>query len=120
MLVQEMINELNKFNKEQFLSITDGFNCWCYGSNKLSVEIFQSYLGNTVDIGIGGCLDSEEYGTVEHFIQKLDKMPKNMEISFTDGFECRCYHSKNIEIKEFVEVNGAKFVDIGIGGNLEE
>ena len=53
--------------------------------------------------------------TVKELITKLQKFNPDLEVTITDGWECVCYHTKNIEIKEFQD-NGVTEVDIGIGG----
>ena len=50
MRVKDMIKQLNKFDQEFDVVITDGYDCKCYSGDFLIVE-----FEGSVDIGIGGC-----------------------------------------------------------------
>jgi hypothetical protein len=52
---------------------------------------------------------------VRELIEKLKEFDPELEVIITDGYECRTYHTKGIEIQVF-EWDGKKDLDIGIGG----
>lgn len=63
MTVQQLINELNKFPKDLEVSITDGWNGYCYTTDNIEIKIFEDIPNqNLVDIGIGGCDISHKIG----------------------------------------------------------
>jgi hypothetical protein len=54
---------------------------------------------------------------VKEWIQELQKHNENMEVTITDGFEFKFYHTDGILITEFYDSRtGVKSLDIGIGG----
>lgn len=52
---------------------------------------------------------------IKELIEKLKQFDPELEVVITDGYECRVYHTKKIEIQVF-EFNGKRDLDIGIGG----
>lgn len=56
--------------------------------------------------------------TVKELISELSKYPENTEILITDGYMCNCYRG-DYNVQQFVDLDGAVYVDIGIGGALE-
>jgi len=55
---------------------------------------------------------------VSEMIKILSDYPDSMEVLITDGFQGNCYRGE-YSITEFEDVNGKVYVDIGIGGLLE-
>lgn len=51
---------------------------------------------------------------IENLIKKLNKFPKDLEVTITDGHEAVSYHGE-FEF-QLCEESGNKFLDIGIGG----
>ena len=57
---------------------------------------------------------------VKELINKLHEFNPELEVTITDGYECRFYHTKWIQIDVFKnEVGEPDVVDIGIGGCKE-
>ena len=56
---------------------------------------------------------------VAELIEKLNKIPQDMEVKVTDGFQGFFYEG-DFEIKVFEDIDSTFFVDIGIGGSLVE
>jgi len=55
MKVRELIAELQKFDSEYEVIITDGHSCSCYHTNGLQLQEWKDDDGTMcVDIGIGG------------------------------------------------------------------
>jgi len=54
MTVSELIGQLEKFDPELEVLVTDGYNCMCY-KGEYSINEFNDNGDNYVDIGIGGC-----------------------------------------------------------------
>ena len=52
-------------------------------------------------------------------IKILSQYPDSMEIIITDGFQGNCYCGE-YSITEFEDIDGQVYVDIGIGGQLED
>jgi hypothetical protein len=59
---------------------------------------------------------------VETLINKLQALLKqegNVEVLVTNGFECECYRGE-YAVEIFEDVDGSRYVDIGIGGLNEK
>jgi len=56
---------------------------------------------------------------VSEMIKILSHYPDSMEIIITDGFQGNFYRGE-YSITEFEDVDGQVYVDIGIGGQLED
>lgn len=57
--------------------------------------------------------------TVAEWIEKLKGFPLDQEVKITDGWRYHFYEG-DFEFQLFEDVDGSKFVDIGIGGFEEE
>jgi hypothetical protein len=58
---------------------------------------------------------------VKELIEKLQKYNENMEVTITDGFNYKFYHTNKLLITEFYDSQDIKYLDIGIGGcEIEE
>jgi len=53
---------------------------------------------------------------VRELIEVLKKFPQDIEVTITDGYDCNCYHTKNIKFALF---GSEPSLDIGIGGCKE-
>lgn len=56
---------------------------------------------------------------VSEMIKILSQYPDSMEIIITDGFQGNCYCGE-YSITEFEDIDGQVYVDIGVGGQLED
>ena len=56
--------------------------------------------------------------TVGELVDQLNKFGPTMEVLITDGYNCYFYRGE-YSLSEFND-NGVTFVDIGVGGCLEE
>lgn len=54
MTVGELVDQLNKFDPELEVLVTDGYNCMFY-KGEYAITEFNDNGNNYVDIGIGGC-----------------------------------------------------------------
>lgn len=59
MTVSELIGQLEKFDPEREVLITDGYNCMFY-KGEYSITEFNDNGNNYVDIGIGGCQEGDD------------------------------------------------------------
>ena len=57
--------------------------------------------------------------TVAEWIQKLKEFPLDLEVKITEGYKYHFYEG-DFDFQLFQDVDGSKFVDIGIGGFEEE
>ena len=57
--------------------------------------------------------------TVQELLTVLQEFDPELEVTITDGFECRHYRGA-FELKLFEDIPGKYVVDIGIGGKLYE
>lgn len=57
--------------------------------------------------------------TVQELITALQDFNPTLEVTITDGFDCRHYQCA-FELKLFEDIPGKYEVDIGIGGKLYE
>lgn len=57
--------------------------------------------------------------TVQELITALQEFDPELEVTITDGFDCRHYRGA-FELKLFEDIPGKYVVDIGIGGKLYE
>ena len=57
--------------------------------------------------------------TVQELLTVLQEFDPELEVTITDGFECRHYRGA-FELKLFEDLPGKYVVDIGIGGKLYE
>jgi hypothetical protein len=58
MKVAELIAQLQRFDPEVEVSITDGMQNFCYTTNDLEIQMFEDVDGKMyLDIGIGADLD---------------------------------------------------------------
>lgn len=55
---------------------------------------------------------------VSEMIKLLSQYPDSMEVLVTDGFQGNCYRGE-YGLKEFIDIDGKVYVDIGVGGLLE-
>ena len=55
---------------------------------------------------------------VAELITQLQRFDPEVEVSITDGMDCRCYTTNDLEIKMFEDVDGKVSIDIGIGADL--
>ena len=55
---------------------------------------------------------------VAELIAQLQRFNPDKEVTITDGMDCRCYTTNDLEIKEFEDVDGKVSIDIGIGADL--
>lgn len=111
MTVGEMINMLNKFDKNSVVTITDWYNTYCY-CGEYSFEEFDwdPDFWLTVDIGIGWLDDAIEDERWLHWmdytdigIDDKDSIEKcfscwkpvvtNKQTTAYDGYQCSCWYS---------------------------
>lgn len=59
MNVKELITELQKYNPDTEVLITDGMQCYCYRGN-YHIKPYFDGNHNYVDIGIGSCLEDDD------------------------------------------------------------
>lgn len=64
-------------------------------------------------------LENKDNMTVQELINALQGFNPDLEVTITDGFECRHYRGA-FDAKLFEEQPGIYSVDIGIGGKLHE
>ena len=57
--------------------------------------------------------------TVAEWIEKLKEFPQSLEVRITDGYKHHFYEG-DFDFQLFEDLDGSKFVDIGIGGFEEE
>lgn len=57
--------------------------------------------------------------TVQELLTVLQEFDPELEVTITDGFDCRHYRGA-FELKLFEDLPGKYVVDIGIGGKLYE
>jgi hypothetical protein len=50
--------------------------------------------------------------TVAEMVKAFLKLPQNLEVKITDGY----HYEGDFEIVVFEDLDGSKFVDIGVGG----
>ena len=62
---------------------------------------------------------SNKTTTVQELIEQLQQYSPDMEVLITDGFNALCYKGQ-YQVKEFTDVDGKTYVDIGIGGCLQQ
>ena len=60
MKAKEMIAELQKFDPNLEVTITDGFKCHCYHTKNIEFQRFEDEREVYLDIGIGGNDEKEE------------------------------------------------------------
>jgi hypothetical protein len=53
---------------------------------------------------------------VKELVKILSKFDPELEVTITDGYEVRCYHTNGIVIDQFEDLDGSVCVDVGIGG----
>lgn len=51
---------------------------------------------------------------VKQLIQKLQSLPQDLEVTITDGYQFNTYQGE-YTVEVFEDVDGKKYVDIGIG-----
>lgn len=51
---------------------------------------------------------------VKQLIQKLQSLPQDLEVTITDGYQYHHYEG-DFTVEVFEDVDGKKYVDIGIG-----
>lgn len=51
-------------------------------------------------------------------LQALMEQEGNVEVLVTDGYECGCYRG-DFAVEVFEDVDGSRYVDIGVGGLKE-
>lgn len=54
--------------------------------------------------------------TVAELVEAFLKLPQNLEVKITDGWDHRFYEGE-FEVVVFEDLDGSKFVDIGVGGH---
>ena len=57
--------------------------------------------------------------TVQELLTVLQEFDPGLEVTITDGFDCRHYRGA-FELKLFEDLPGKYVVDIGIGGKIYE
>ena len=57
--------------------------------------------------------------TVQELLTVLQEFDPELEVTITDGFDCRHYRGA-FELKLFEDLPGKYVVDIGIGGKIYE
>ena len=55
MTVRELVAELQRFNQDLEVTITDGMDGICYHTKGIEVKEFQVNGVTEIDVGVGGC-----------------------------------------------------------------